>query len=215
MFIHSNHWRLEFLFLVIGSTAPRILFSRGIRILWDTLLSDTTSHTIVNDHLSILGKCTGKSDGCATGNQTCYAQVRKQYKFYLAFENSLCSEYITEKFWNTLTTNSYNIPIALGTTLEEYKRFAPPNSYLHTRNFTSIQALADYMHKVDNDNSLFNSYHKWRETHEIAPRRTNETLHCYMCRQANEKRDGKAKYKNLSRYWSKSSMCETFPEPIR
>ena len=34
------------------------------------------------------------------------------YKFYFAFENSLCDDYITEKFFNMLKHNI--VPVVLG-----------------------------------------------------------------------------------------------------
>ena len=39
---------------------------------------------------------------CPEEGIDCFIHLAKSYKFYLAFENSLCSEYITEKFWRTL-----------------------------------------------------------------------------------------------------------------
>lgn len=165
--------------------------------------------------LSILGKCTGKSDGCKAGNHTCYKEVRSKYKFYLALENSICNEYITEKFWNTLQSDSYNIPIALGASVKQYEQFSPPKSFLHTRNFTTVKALADFMIKLDKDDVAYNTYHQWRQTHTIVPRERKETLHCYMCRQANEKKDGGQEYKNISKYWSRKNHCDILPEPIK
>jgi len=38
--------------------------------------------------------------------------IFSQYKFYLAFENSLCTDYITEKFYQTL--NRDIIPVVMG-----------------------------------------------------------------------------------------------------
>jgi hypothetical protein len=37
--------------------------------------------------------------------------IVKKYKFYLSFENSLCTEYITEKFFNAMEYGA--IPIGI------------------------------------------------------------------------------------------------------
>lgn len=36
---------------------------------------------------------------CKRGHKLCFEKLRKEYKFYLAFENSNCRDYITEKFF--------------------------------------------------------------------------------------------------------------------
>ena len=56
------------------------------------------------------------------------------YKFSLAFENSLCRDYVTEKFWRILN-ETLSIPIVMGGA--DYKALAPPDSYLDVTNFTS------------------------------------------------------------------------------
>lgn len=57
----------------------------------------------------------------------------KNYKFYLSFENSLCDDYVTEKFYNALLYNT--VPIVFGGA--NYSKLAPKNSYIDVRNFTS------------------------------------------------------------------------------
>ena len=52
--------------------------------------------------------------------------LESNYKFYISFENSLCSDYVTEKFFNILKYNI--IPITLnGADMSE---IAPPKSYI-------------------------------------------------------------------------------------
>ena len=41
-----------------------------------------------------------------------YKEMLKDYKFYLAFENSLCQDYITEKFFQA--ANAGVVPIVYG-----------------------------------------------------------------------------------------------------
>ena len=46
------------------------------------------------------------------------------YKFYLSFENTLCKDYITEKFFYTFASNDGPIPVALGGLKEaDYARY--------------------------------------------------------------------------------------------
>ena len=54
--------------------------------------------------VDVFGSCSrefGQSRGCAHGASECASTI-SQYKFYLAFENALCEDYITEKYWARL-----------------------------------------------------------------------------------------------------------------
>lgn len=93
------------------------------------------------------------------------------YTFYLAFENSLCKDYITEKFWSVINVNSLVIPVVLGGfDMSDYESIAPPNSYIHARNFTSPQKLAEHLKYVASNPAAFNYYHQWRNSHTLQSR---------------------------------------------
>ena len=60
--------------------------------------------------------------------------LERDYKFYLSFENSICPDYVTEKFYNPLLFTT--VPIVYGGA--NYEAIgAPRNSYIDVRNFTS------------------------------------------------------------------------------
>ena len=63
------------------------------------------------------------------------------YWFYLAFENSNCPDYITEKLWRVLDLNI--VPVVMGG--GNYSRDAPENSVINVKDFPSAKALADYL----------------------------------------------------------------------
>ncbi|PIK40965.1 putative glycoprotein 3-alpha-L-fucosyltransferase A-like [Apostichopus japonicus] len=94
-------------------------------------------------------------------NETGYS-VLKQHKFYLAFENSCCSGYITEKFWMALA-DYQAVPIVIGAKYSEYKRLAPPNSFVHADEFKSAEDLASFIKEVGENPDLYNKYHEWRK----------------------------------------------------
>ena len=63
------------------------------------------------------------------------------YWFYLAFENSNCPDYITEKLWRILDSNI--VPVVMGG--GNYTRDAPKNSVINVNDFPSVKALADHL----------------------------------------------------------------------
>ena len=61
-------------------------------------------------NVDIYGPC-GKFKCAKSESKKCYGKLNTDYKFYLAFENSNCKDYITEKlYWNGLlwSINEYD-----------------------------------------------------------------------------------------------------------
>ncbi|KAM3918929.1 3-galactosyl-N-acetylglucosaminide 4-alpha-L-fucosyltransferase FUT3-like [Leptodactylus fuscus] len=92
-----------------------------------------------------------------------------QYKFYLAFENSIYEDYITEKFWrNALVYGS--VPIVLGPPRQNYERFIPKDSFIHVDDFSTAEDLAKYILRLDRDQKAYQQYFTWRSRlHPVSP----------------------------------------------
>ena len=95
--------------------------------------------------------------------------MMKKYKFYLAFENSFCRDYITEKLFKVLTSyESYVIPVVLGR--GPYEGAAPEGSYVNVRDYNSPENLANHLHYLDRNESAFMEYFKWRDNYTCVPK---------------------------------------------
>ena len=68
----------------------------------------------------------------------------RNYKFFFAFENSNCKDYVTEKFFHH-GIQSQSVPIVLGTDRKSYEKLAPKNSFIHVDDFRSLTELSNYM----------------------------------------------------------------------
>ena len=115
-------------------------------------------------NLDVYGSCgTLKCDGHYT-KHSC-GKV-KQYKFFLAFENSNCRDYISFKTWMQGFGNGA-VPVVLGAFKEDYLKQVPPNSLIHADDFDSPEELAAYLLKLDMDDAAYLKYHEWRKTYSI------------------------------------------------
>ena len=84
-----------------------------------------------------------------------------KYKFSLAFENALCHDYITEKFWRPLYVGS--VPIVMGS--PTIKDWAPTNhSIIVVNDFASPRALAEYLHYLDQNDEEYEQYLEFKRT---------------------------------------------------
>ncbi|EDW79458.2 uncharacterized protein Dwil_GK20401 [Drosophila willistoni] len=146
---------------------------------------------------------------CSRSNaDKCFEILDNDYKFYLAFENSNCKDYITEKFFvNAL--NRKVLPIVMGARPEDYEVSAPRRSYIHVDEFESPKELAEYLHILDRDDELYNSYFKWKGTGEFI----NTYYWCRVCSTLhNEEQFSKSKshwYTDLNDWWRGVGVCTT------
>ncbi|VDK74390.1 unnamed protein product [Dibothriocephalus latus] len=98
---------------------------------------------------------------CPGVGGNCLETLALHYKFYLAFENSNCVDYITEKF--VMNALQFGIlPVVMGAPREDYCAIAPPNSFIHVDDFSSPAQLAEYMNWLDQNDTAYASYFAWR-----------------------------------------------------
>ena len=66
---------------------------------------------------------------CSKESPWC-VDTMSDYKFFLAFENSVYDGYISEKPWVALTYERNMVPVVYGAGSEAYERALPPHSYI-------------------------------------------------------------------------------------
>ncbi|XP_043230579.1 glycoprotein 3-alpha-L-fucosyltransferase A-like [Amphibalanus amphitrite] len=152
--------------------------------------------------VDIYGSCGTKKCPRSMGKK-CFEKLSNEYKFYLAFENSNCRDYITEKFFvNGLQHNV--LPIVMGAHPDDYKRAAPEHSYIHVDDFKSPQELADFLHALDRDDHLYNSYFQWKGTGEFI----NTYFFCRLCAMLHDEGHQKT-IPDLNEWWRGAGTCVT------
>ena len=123
-------------------------------------------------HVDIYGRCSSVFHShivplqCQKGIPDCMKPIFSNYRFYLAFENSKCDTYITEKYWvNGL--NGQAVPIVLGADRKQYQRIAIPNSYIHVDDYPTVKELAIELHRLNKNDSEYVKYLQWTQLYDI------------------------------------------------
>ena len=132
--------------------------------------------------VDIAGKCGDPklSDLFGAVNYSSPGDALNRYKFYLAFENAFCEQYITEKVFKILRDDIRVVPIVRGA--GPYEDVLPAGSYINAADFSSPKDLADYLHKLDQDDNLYNQYFKPREQYLCYNLfASSHTWPCHVC----------------------------------
>ena len=176
--------------------------TRGRR---EEYVEELTRHIPVH----VYGKC-GQYNCRKDDSKECDQLLKRNYKFYLAFENSLCEDYITEKFWRCFELDI--IPVVYG--LGAYDLYAPNHSFIDVRDFASPKHLADYLLLLDKNNTLYNEYFAWKSTYIC--RRGSINVACKLCEMLHERKHAKQNYPplDLAKEWGIESHCQD-PDTFR
>ena len=154
--------------------------------------------------VDIYGAC-GEFDCPRAKEEECLGMLTDHYKFYLSFENSVCRDYITEKFWRVLSATTA-VPIVLGG--GDYANDAPPNSLVNVFNFSSPHRLASFLQLLDTHDHLYNDFHAWRRNYDAVFDVAHNDAWCQLCRVLNEDEEQRPKwYENIDEFWSQENNC--------
>ena len=132
-----------------------------------------------------------------------YKTIAKDYKFYLSLENSLCQEYVTEKFFNAM--DSGMIPVVNGgLSKEDYRSIAPPHSYIHVDDYDTPKDLIEELVAIAKNDTLYQSYFWWKD-HFALSQEVERESQCMLCLILNNVESFKSTndYAHFTKYWNK------------
>jgi hypothetical protein len=100
---------------------------------------------------------------CAKGTQ-CEDSINNDYHFYMALENSICEDYITEKLWNQGYGHTV-IPVVLKRNIIE--SYVPPNSFIAFDDYENVEKMAEHMKSLMKNKDEYMKYFEWKRDYQV------------------------------------------------
>nr|XP_037272937.1 LOW QUALITY PROTEIN: alpha-(1,3)-fucosyltransferase C-like [Rhipicephalus microplus] len=211
-------------YLPYGRITPRLLTNatlakRDLKTLWksknktavwlvsncvtsggrESFVSELRRHADVD----VYGLC-GDYKCPASRNDSCYRDFQQTYFFALAFENSICEDYVTEKFFNALRHDI--IPVVFGGA--KYSEIAPPHSYINALSFRSPEHLAKYLVRLSKNYTEYAAYFAWKEHFDVDA----DGGFCELCKKLHIDRQETSMYEDVRSWWfGKGGRCTSWP----
>ena len=135
----------------------------------------------------------------------CYDLLEMKYKFYLSFENSICTDYVTEKFFQIMARDL--VPVVYGGA--NYSHIAPPHSYIDAMNY-SAKDLAAYLNKLNANDTLYEEYFRWKGDYVVESGQSEIVRHavCDLCRKLHTDNEPKVYDRlQLLHQWVTTHQC--------
>ncbi|XP_078355182.1 alpha-(1,3)-fucosyltransferase C-like [Oculina patagonica] len=149
--------------------------------------------------VDIFGKCNPNAPMCPRGSKHCDALLRT-YKFYLAFENGFCEDYITEKYWEQALEHDM-VPVVMGGA--DYNELVIPQSYINVLDFSSAINLTSYLKALDRNSSAYNEYFHWKRKYETEP----TAPLCKLCEMLHNQSLPSKVHWDLGSFWGVKENC--------
>lgn len=165
---------------------------------------------IFSNDLDIYGKCLNGNTTACPGHFDRDCSVLNAYKFYLAFENSNCKEYITEKvFWHGY--HKLAIPVIMGASKKDCEKLLPPHSFLHVNDFANPMALANYIRYLNQHDDKYFEFHEWRKYYKVINEHgyfgSISRHYCRICEALHYNFPIIKVYEDIESFWNKKRDC--------
>nr|CDJ81946.1 Glycosyl transferase domain containing protein [Haemonchus contortus] len=99
------------------------------------------------------------------------------HRFYISFENSLCKDYITEKFYKRIS--QLLVPVVMRRKLYEGTDI-PPDSFIALDDFESVKQLGDYLNFLRTNDTEYLKYFEWIKHYRLPSSYISNAL-CKLC----------------------------------
>lgn len=117
------------------------------------LVKELSKHLTVDKY----GQCGTKKCGKQYDDYTkCKAMFEKDYKFYLAFENSICNSYTTEKLYSLYREHALIIPVINGP--QDAGKYLPKGTYINSLDFNSPKEMAEKLKQIGSNETEYIRY---------------------------------------------------------
>ena len=158
--------------------------------------------------VKVFGKC---GTNCPTSYDNgimadCKQIIAFKYKFYLAFENSICEDYATEKFFHILRYDI--IPVVYGD--GSYSKYVPKSGYINAVDFSTPEHLAEYLLFLDKNKTAYNSFFKWKKYIKFKDSSLRNGHICELCVRLNlDVYEGIENHviTDMKKFWSVENNC--------
>ena len=134
-------------------------------------------------------------------NEKCLQMLNNSYNFYLAFENSFCKDYVTEKLYKILPLDV--IPVVRGGA--DYLKFIPKHWAINTADFNSTKQLANYLIYLQKNPDEYVKYFMGKDTYSIITYKgcRNRPFWCELCAKLNNPSEPTRYYEDITTWWGK------------
>ena len=152
-----------------------------------------------------------KSDTYNGSEDSCYKMLEEKYRFYLSFENSICQDYVTEKFFRPME----HIVIPLTLNGADMKNIAPPYSFINSLDFDSTLQLIQFLVKISKDDALYASYFWWKDYYEVRnDHKDRAQSYCDLCAKLNNPNEPSKYYDDMYKWWIQDSNCHRYSRDL-
>lgn len=157
--------------------------------------------------VNVFGKCatqleTNKTWRCPHNMGNGCLEEFQRHKFYLALENSLCKDYITEKYWRNSLERGL-VPIVLGGASYSPEQVIP-GSFINAADFNSVKHLAEYLKYLDKNDTAYNQYFEWKTKYKIVK---YQFWLCQLCKALHDPTRPAKTYHRMSEFWGIKGSC--------